>query len=295
MKHKLKKTGFTIVEVALFLALSGFLMIGIIVGANTSISRQRYNDAVNGFAEYVRGVYTDVLNVSNDKSLDEEAGRTKTAVYGKLISIGECADASCSTTTDTIYTYDIVGLAVSSSAVKGTRAIDMLYNTVNNGGVNANIFDREGCNGTTCQAKPYRMTTYQIPWEGSIGQSNTTGQRFHGAILVVRSPSTGSIRTYTYVYPSNKLSSYSFHLKTQIENTNDPSNTKSFAYFMKTVGHQSNNYGENELTICVDSEDNNYPNRRGIMIAARANNSASIMVTEMDAEDSLCKGRNYNY
>ena len=41
-----KKLGFTIIEVALFLALTGFLFVAIAVGVQNSIHQQRQNDAV---------------------------------------------------------------------------------------------------------------------------------------------------------------------------------------------------------------------------------------------------------
>ena len=88
------RSGFTIMEVSLFLALSGFLMVGLIASANMSVNRQRYSDSVNSVSDFLRGIYTDVLNVSNDKTPSsmlngEDAGRTTTAIYGKLLIFGE--------------------------------------------------------------------------------------------------------------------------------------------------------------------------------------------------------------
>lgn len=300
MKHFRNKHGFTIIEVALFLALSGFLMVGIVIGANVSISRQRYNDSVNSFAEYIRGIYADVMNVSNDKNPDigtEEAGRTKSAIYGKVISFGETdGDGNI---LDTIYVYDLVGQAVSSSSIKSARIIEMMYNSFNDGGVNANIFDRSECpNATNCTNKFYNPATadglpatYEVPWMGSIGKSHAnaseTGNtdRFSGVILVIRSPVTGGIRTYTYSFAAG---THDFHRQRQ-----DTSAAANFTNFMKEIASDANQgYGERELTICIDSDDNNYGNRRGVRIAARANNSSSVMLTEMDSADSLCRGRN---
>ena len=285
MTRKHNKPGFTLIEVALFLALSGLIMVGIIVGANATISRQRYNDSVTNFAEYIRGIYEDVVNVSNDKDpsvTEQEAGRTKTAIYGKLLSFGECTTPTCQEISNKIYTYDIVGLAVSSASVKGSRVIDMLYNEVNAGGVYANIFDRTNCSGVTvCQNQFYRMSTYEIPWEGSAETSN--GSKYRGAILIVRSPATGGVRTYTYTYTNNN---YNFHLQ-----TNDTGAYTNFASFLREVGHKNNNYGENELTLCVDSDDNSNSNRRGITISARATNTAGVGLNELDDENSPCLGR----
>ena len=46
--------GFTIIEVMLFLALSGVLLAGILGGLGGNIARQRYNDAVQDIANIMR-------------------------------------------------------------------------------------------------------------------------------------------------------------------------------------------------------------------------------------------------
>ena len=75
------KRGFTIIEVSIFLAVTGLLFIGITVGVQNSIFHQRYNDAVQSFADFLRGVYDGVLNVQGSGG-----GRSEdTVVYGKMI------------------------------------------------------------------------------------------------------------------------------------------------------------------------------------------------------------------
>ena len=53
----MKKKGFTLIEVALFLAITGMLFIGIAAGVQNSIYQQKINDSVQGFAEFLRSVY----------------------------------------------------------------------------------------------------------------------------------------------------------------------------------------------------------------------------------------------
>jgi len=54
--------GFTIIEVMIFLAISGALLVGVIVGTSATIARQRYNDAVESFAEFMRRQYSVVIS-----------------------------------------------------------------------------------------------------------------------------------------------------------------------------------------------------------------------------------------
>lgn len=292
------KTGFTIIEIALFLALSGFLMVGLIMGANVSISRQRYNDSVNSFAEFVRGTYADALNVSNDKDPNvatDQAGRTTTAVYGKLISIGEDDK-------DTVYVYDLVGNAVNSSAVKSSRIINMMFET-NNGSatIGANIFSNDcSVNPVGCTNTFYRDTSYEIPWSGTLSRgmdagASNNGSRFKGAILIIRSPVTGNIRTYTFDYNKNatKQAISNAHIDTNFHSqTSNPQARTNFKTYLETLADTSiDNGGENSLLVCVDSDDNTDGNRRGVRIAARATNSSGVMLTEMNAENADCEGR----
>ena len=56
----IKRKGFTLVEIALFLSITALLFAGIIVGTNNSIAQQRYTDAVQNFTELLRSVYPEV-------------------------------------------------------------------------------------------------------------------------------------------------------------------------------------------------------------------------------------------
>ena len=55
------RKGFTIIEVMLFLALSGLLLVGVLGGLGDNISRQRYNDAVQ-----------DVVNMMQHHTIEDK-------------------------------------------------------------------------------------------------------------------------------------------------------------------------------------------------------------------------------
>ena len=165
----------------------------------------------------------------------------------------------------------------------------MLKETISNGGVQANIFDKTGCTSAIdCNNKYYRMTQYNIPWDGVVGEAAVDGRRFRGAILVVRSPSTGGIRTYVRKYTPEEADKYNFHIQSGATNA-----YKNFADLLQLVD-------ERELTMCVDSNDNTYNNRRGIIISVRASNSTGIKIAEMDFPEEgesapRCAGRNMSF
>lgn len=65
-----RNTGFTIIEVMLFLAVSGFLAVALLYGMQTSIERQRYYDSLTSLKSYLQMQYTYAANVLNDRPND---------------------------------------------------------------------------------------------------------------------------------------------------------------------------------------------------------------------------------
>ena len=136
--HKHFKSGFTIIEVTLVLAITGMLFVGIIAGSGLNIARQRYNDSVQNFAEFLRTVYSEVSYVQNprddivnpngyycsaghklisgDPTKDTEEkkpsaiGRTECAIYGKLIVLGKQLEGDKGGQAgNVVHTFDIIG------------------------------------------------------------------------------------------------------------------------------------------------------------------------------------------
>lgn len=68
------KAGYTIIEVMLFFAVTGALMMGILGSASIGVNTQRYSDAVNTFSATVQQEFTNVTNVVNTKSLQNMCG-----------------------------------------------------------------------------------------------------------------------------------------------------------------------------------------------------------------------------
>lgn len=199
MKRKGCTSGFTLVEVALFLALTGLLFIGIIAGTGNSIAQQRFYDSTQSFAEFLRSIYS---QVSNPEGVG--TGRSEEyAIYGKMISFGQhygLTGEPISGDEQKIFVYDVVG------AVKGTgtgSAANMLYEVGANVAV---VAERDG-SGT-----PIRMEVagiaeaYEPRWGATIEttavrstnrpeNSGPNANIYEGTILVVRHPVSGTINT----------------------------------------------------------------------------------------------------
>ena len=78
---KRRKIGFTLIEVAFFIAITGLLFVGIIAGTQSSIWQQKYNDSVQSYADFLRSVYAEVSSIQGISD-----GRSDKAIYGKMIS-----------------------------------------------------------------------------------------------------------------------------------------------------------------------------------------------------------------
>ncbi|MCA9342346.1 hypothetical protein KC945_02995 [Candidatus Saccharibacteria bacterium] len=97
--NQLRSSGFTIIEVTLFLAISGLLLIGVMAAINTNINQQRYMDAVRSFQDYLQGQYNLVDNVRNnrpDYACDavkgmqagtDVRGTTNCTIIGRFVSL----------------------------------------------------------------------------------------------------------------------------------------------------------------------------------------------------------------
>ena len=230
------RAGFTIIEVMLFLAISGFLLVGILAGTGAGIARQRYNDSVQNVAQILREQYSAAINVqipmrdsdgtclnpSIDELLsggnkitsgmmgeffdsngnlrnDKGRGRTECLVYGVMVTLGGSGG-------EVIQTSALIGKdieALRRADTTGSKNYDKMDDLallkaagVNNLGV---YYGVEGGGGA--------ISNWQC-WVRTAGSSasykvqwdarlqNTAGDNLEATILIIRSPRDGAVRTY---------------------------------------------------------------------------------------------------
>lgn len=190
MKHR--RFGFTLVEVSLFLAITGLLFIGIAVGTQNSIWQQRFNDSTQSFAEFLRSVYS---QVSNPQSLGD--GRSDQAIYGKLIVFGESVGLDGvdlnQNESQRIFVYDVVG-DIAETGTGGTKKIltELNANVV----VATEYWDEQKTNIREV-APAGVVESYTPRWSASIEFDEEYGNgSFTGSVLIVRHPRSGTINTF---------------------------------------------------------------------------------------------------
>lgn len=266
------KRGFTLIEVALFLAITGALFAGVTVGVQNSISQQRNNDSVQSFIEFLRSVYSEVENVQNIYG-----GRSERAIYGKLIVFGESKNLAGETVDgNTIFKYTVVGNVLQDS-VTG-KALEMLKD----GRINANVAIAKTENEETKWEMAGIVESYVPKWAAEIEPYCTNEDRCYeplkGMMLIVRHPRSGTI----YTYYSDEMAEVNLAIK---EGRNP---------LIYREGGLEKNYLDTfetnkEINFCINtSGEKNIFFRNGIRVAEGARNASGIKLIS-DEENGCIK------
>ena len=181
--NKSNRAGFTIVETMLVLAITGLLIVGVLVGTGSALSRQRYNDSVYSLQSYIQSQYSSVANVYSEGAVSASCtgsrGQSDCVVLGKYITTNQLAGR-----TSELVSRTVVGKIPTGSISSLT---------------DITIFNTTGYDITLLN----ESTTYNIEWE-SLAVSPISGNPMNFSILILRSPRNGYIKTF--INPTTSLS-----------------------------------------------------------------------------------------
>lgn len=263
MKHK--KFGFTLVEVALFLAITGVLFVGIVVGTSNSINGQRFFDATQNFAEFLRSVYS---QVSNPQSIGN--GQSDIAIYGKLISFGQTIDlggGEISNGEQRVFTYDLVGNAEANTVGSGT-----IQDVLDKAGLSVTV-KKTGTDGTKIEAAG--ITEAYIPrWGSQI--EDIDGKAFKGTIIIVRNPRSGTIVTLTKVTNGSVMD-----INKSINNGEE-------------VTVSAGDFLPNTINFCINPDGPNTApaERYNVRLVAGARNASGVEIIDLNGDNNECIKKN---
>lgn len=173
------KSGFTIIEVMLFLAITGALAVAILVGSGAAIGQQRYRDSVSSFKGVIQEQYGQVANViSSEASNPVCVPSEETLVFdvdserprgtSECLILGRFALVEATKVT----AYNLVGQPVSDTPGEGDTATFQGY-------------------ALALQAP----REHDINWGSRIVEPNSTDGSL-ASIVIARSPLSGTILTY---------------------------------------------------------------------------------------------------
>lgn len=177
--------GFTMIEVILFLAIAGMMLAGVLVGISGSVNRQRYDEAVVSFQDFLQGQYNLVDNVRSNRPDD----RPCAAPGG--ISVGGSQARGTSECT-------VVGRLISSSDGKAVVSRP-LYAT--GASYNTDGTEEDLLNSLALRVAPIGLESdddgHTLQWQTKVytnPSSKNSSNRF--SLLILRLPTSGLIRTY---------------------------------------------------------------------------------------------------
>lgn len=253
-KVEKKKTGFTIIEVMLVLAITGLVLIGALGGTYRNIEQQRYVDSYRSFAEFLRQMYNEALSPeswSTEASTNEiTAGRSKEeSIYGKVVVFGQEGAGS---QTQHVYSATIVGKA-------------------NVEGGSPNFMDDLAAGTPTLKCET--VAEYNVRWEARLTQPDSSS-KFTGTLIIARSPSSGSLHT-------RWLPEKTFDITSSSQCSNAGGGKTDFAKYLEQETSRLG-FKSEDVDICVKSNSSSVV--RGIRIASDAHNSSGInMLTEEES------------
>ena len=274
---KIRKIGFTIIEVSLFLAITAAIFAGVAIGTQNTIWQQKFNDSVQDFAEFLRGIYS---QVSNPQGIG--AGQSlELAIYGKLVTFGEncgleygSSDNCKSDGESHAYVYDVVGDAdnsLSGSVEQSLKAI------------NANVMMELNDGGKVSVVPAGIVQSFTPRWTATIEQTdfvNGHNAQFKGSILVVRHPRSGTINTLVSKTPL------------QVNETINSGNTSISGFLTSKLS----SFKIEQLDFCINPEGYNVYSgnrvdlrRRDVRLIANARNASAVELIDLDSNDNKCR------
>lgn len=196
--------GFTIIELMLFLAITGLLIAGILVNAASSLNEQHYRDGVEATRSIISAQYAKVYSLTNDSTVGGTSnidpcqvleGNDSAVVRrgtSDCLYVGRLVQIIPGTVTSTIRVSPVV--AKPNEAYNPTR----IYNNQQSGASDANA-------STSTFAQRYQVARYdgnndlvesqELEW-GLAAVSPGTDNQMSMALLILRSPIDGTVQTY---------------------------------------------------------------------------------------------------
>lgn len=179
------QSGFTIIEVMLFLAVTGMLMVSILVGSGVAIGQQRYRDSVGSLQSYIQQQYNLASNVSNGRGQGWTCDSSGNVIAANP-ALGVPRGTSDCVIMGRFITIDASGTQVVASNVIGYRAP---------GGVTQSSDLAEITTNYKLTISPINQDTQSVDWGAQVVKPKTTTPQ-PISILILQSPLSGSIMTF---------------------------------------------------------------------------------------------------
>lgn len=181
------QTGFTIIEVMLFLAITGVLTAAVLVGSGVSINQQRYRDSVTSLQSYIQQQYNQVSNITNGRAGDWTCDSNGNVTQASGPSGGEPRGTSDCVVLGRVITVDSTGTQLTTSNVVG-------YHNPN--GITQSSDLAELTTNYKLGIVPFQQDTTSVNWSAQIVKPHTSTP-MPMSVLIIRSPLSGVTLTFS--------------------------------------------------------------------------------------------------
>lgn len=181
-----KTKGFTIIEVMLFLAVTGVLAVAILVGSGVAIGQQRYRDSVNSLQSFIQSQYSEVTNIVNDRDQAWTCDSTGT-VSNNTTGTGQPRGTSDCVLLGRFITVDSTGTQLTSANVVG-------YTSPSAMDAASDILELQS--NYKLSVSPIGQETDSVSWGAQVVKPKTTTP-LAISMLIVRSPLSGAVIAFT--------------------------------------------------------------------------------------------------
>ncbi len=236
MRGANKQRGFTIIEVSLFLAITGLMIATLVFGMQRMISQVRFNDSINSLTAYMQSQYEEVrsginprdvgVNICNTSSTESAPGSTNCLLIGKVLHFNQS-----SSVVETAYVV-----------AKNVPALEEL----------SGLSDQAALLKTTLVAETSE-TTQDIQWGATFERGTTYGSAASfsptdvNTLAIMRSPISSQVMVFAFNAPDDSAFN---DLKAKLAGAGDAVDTlnQSSVYLIKSPEA----YGLRSAGICVE-------------------------------------------
>jgi len=191
------ESGFTVVEVVLFLAITGMLFAALMVGVGGAVTQQRYLDSVRSFKSSVQNEFSQVVNTDNQLT-GREGGCTATGeTSGAPDSPDERDTRGASNCVMLGKAITIDGTRVTTAPV---TALDKTSNDI------SGMSELEAFQAYAPRLSGSGSKVNEVEW-GSRLVGVSTASSLKARVLILRSPISGTVRVFTTIYTSPTIPS----------------------------------------------------------------------------------------
>ncbi|OGL22672.1 hypothetical protein A2707_05165 [Candidatus Saccharibacteria bacterium RIFCSPHIGHO2_01_FULL_45_15] len=177
-----KQWGFTIIELMLFLGITGALFAGLLVGVNTNINQQRYKESVVSYQGLLEQQYSRVYNPQNSRQ-----GNETCTAEGGVESVTDSGQARGTSGCVLLGRYVQIkndGMKIETGDVIGVEPA-----AASNG-----ISDVDAIAAYAPRKSPINIQEYDVEWQSSLYSASQATSS--ASFLIIRSPVSGLVRAF---------------------------------------------------------------------------------------------------